>query len=87
MSEWKAQGVERKLVQRGIVDLRPVTSSKKSTPGDWLVVGIFKGRWSIYSALRSEPEAFKQVAKTQRYARFFVVHRPVFEAFYKNQCL
>lgn len=88
MSEWKAQRVERKMVQRSIVDARPVTSSKKnSIPGDWLVVGFHRGRWSVYSALRSEPEAFKQVAKTQRCWRYFVVHRHVFDAFYKNQRL
>lgn len=85
MSTWKAQAIERKLVQRGIVDLRPVTSTKKPPPGDWLVVGIYRGRWSIYSTMRSEEEAFKQVAKTHSYARYYVVHRDVFAAFYRDQ--
>ena len=85
MSEWKAQGVARKLVQRGIVDARPLRSSNRKAPGDWLVVGFRRGRWSIYSELRCEAEAFKQVAKTQLYSRYYVVHRPVFDACYRNQ--
>jgi hypothetical protein len=85
MSEWKAQRVERKLVQRGIVDARPLKVTQKPPPGDWLVVMMFRGRWSVYSTLRTEAEAFKQAAKTQSYSRRYVVHRDVFNACYRDQ--
>ena len=53
MSEWKRDGVQRKLVQRQIVELRPLKSKSVAKQRDWLIV-YFRKKYNRSKNTHSE---------------------------------
>jgi hypothetical protein len=89
MSEYREECVKHKLVQRGILEQRPVPNSKKSQGGEWLTVYYDNRsqRWMIWHSkgYKFESDARKIMDKMIRYWPMYIVHRKVFETFYQLQ--
>lgn len=85
MSEYREESIRRKLVQRGIVEVRAVNNTKKRTAGQWLAVYFKRGRWAEWSSYKTEADARKQMNKMLRYWPMYVVERSVYEAHYVGQ--
>ena len=85
MSEYREESIRRKLVQRGIVEVRAVTNTKKRTAGQWLAVYFKRDRWAEWGSYKTEADARKQMNKMLRYWPMYVVERSVYEAHYVGQ--
>ena len=85
MSEYREESIRRKLVQRGIVEVRAVNNTKKRTAGQWLAVYFKRGRWAEWNSYKTEADARKQMSKMLRYWPMYVVERSVYEAHYVGQ--
>ena len=85
MSEYREEAIRRKLVQRGIVEVRAVNNTKKRTAGQWLAVYFKRDRWAEWSSYKTEADARKQMNKMLRYWPMYVVERSVYEAHYVGQ--
>lgn len=84
MSEYREESIRRKLVQRGIIELKPVTHTKKRIDGPWLAVYLRNGRWGVWNSYKTEEFAVKQMNKMLGYWPMYVVERSVFEAHYAH---
>ena len=84
MSEYREEAIRRKLVQRGIVDVRPAVATKKRIDGAWLAVYLRGGRWGVWNSYKTEADARKQIDKMLRYWPMYVVERSVYELHYAN---
>lgn len=82
MSEYREESIRRKLVQRGIVETRPVANTKKRIDGAWLAVYLRGGRWGVWNSYKTETVARKQMEKMLGYWPMYVVERSVFDAHY-----
>lgn len=81
---YREENNRRKQVQRGILDQRPVSSSKKKAPRDWLAVfwSNRDNRWTVWGDYANEEQARRQAAKLHFYFTCYV-KREVYEAHYK----
>lgn len=85
MSEYREESIRRKLVQRGIVEVRAVNNTKKRSAGQWLAVYFRRGCWGEWNSYKTEADARKQMDKMLRYWPMYVVERSVFDAHYAGQ--
>lgn len=87
MSDYREECIKHKLVQRGIVEQRPVTANKPKLKGDWLIVYFSHkdNRWSIWhsNGYRSEEDARKSLRSISFWYPL-VVERSIFNDYYKN---
>lgn len=87
MSEYRDDCIKHKLVQRGIVDQRKVTTPKKKVDCEWLTVYWHNTdtKWKIWNrtGYKLETDARKVMEKMLRYWPLWVVHRSIFESHYK----
>ena len=85
MGEYREESIRRKLVQRGIVEVRAVNNTKKRIAGEWLAVYFRRGSWGEWNSYKTEADARKQMHKMLRYWPMYVVERSVFDAHYAGQ--
>lgn len=84
---YKAENVQHKAVQIGIIEQRSVLSSKKkNTNLPWLLISYRNrsSKASVWGEYKTEELARKQMNKMLRYFPTYVVEKSIFDKYYKG---